>query len=293
MSVDRELFSGVSVNAGYYRTWYGNFIAVDNQRVTPADYSPYCVDVPSDPRLPASISGQQLCGLYDLNPDKFGQVANVVTFASNYGTQRDVYNGVDVLFQARFKGHTASGGWNIGNSVQLGTTAGGAVSSSSDRCFVVDSPQQLFRCRVNNPYQSRFKFNWSYLLPWHDIQLATVFQNNPGPQYTTNIAYSNARIAPSLGRPLSGGVQQVTVEVAEPNTQFGPRITQVDVRATKIVRLGERRLQFNFDLYNALNANPVINFFSTYSLADGGARWRTPTQILDGRLAKFSVQLDF
>lgn len=293
MSVDRQLFSGVSMTAGYYRTWYGNFIAVDNQAVTSGDYSPYCVTVPDDPRLQSQIRGQQLCGLYDLNPDKFGQVNNVVTFAKNFGRQRDIYNGVDVLFQARIKGHTASGGWNIGNSIQAGTTAGGAVASSSDRCFVVDSPQQLFRCRVSNPYQSRFKFNWSYLLPWQDIQLAAVFQNNPGPQFTTNIAYSNALIAPSLGRSLSGGVQQVTVEVAEPNTQFGSRITQVDVRATKIFRMGPRRLQFNFDVYNALNGNAVITYFSTYNLADGGARWKTPTQILDGRLAKVSLQIDF
>jgi hypothetical protein len=294
IAVDHQLFSGVSVTAGYYRTWYGNFIAVDNLAVTPEDYSPYCVDVPTDSRLPANISGQRLCGLYDLNPDKFGQVDNLVTFASNYGTQRDIYNGVDVLFQARIKGHTASGGWNIGNSIQLGTTAGGSVSSSSDRCFVVDSPQQLFRCRVNNPYQSRFKLNWAYLLPWQDVQLALVFQNNPGPQYTTNIAYSSALIAPSLGRPLSGGVQQVTLEVAEPNTQFGARISQLDVRATKIFRFGgDRRFQLNFDLYNALNANSVINFFSTYSLANAGATWRRPTQILDGRLAKLSVQVDF
>jgi hypothetical protein len=294
LAIDRQLMDGLSVSAGYYRTWYGNFLAVDNQLVTPGDYSPYCVNVPADPRLPSNISGQQLCGLYDINPDKFGQVDNIVTFASNYGTQRDIYNGVDVLFQARVKGHTASGGWNIGNSVQLGTAAGGSVSSSTDRCFIVDSPQDLFRCKVRNPYQSRFKFNWSYLLPWQDIQLAVVFQNNPGPQYTTNISYPNAAIQPSLGRSLSGGTRTVTIEVAEPYTQFGPRISQLDVRTTKILRLPNgRRLQFNFDLYNALNGNAVINFFSTYNLADGGAQWRTPTQILDGRLAKFSVQLDF
>ena len=42
-AVDREIMSGLSVTAGYYRTWYGNFIVVDNLDVTPADYSPYCV----------------------------------------------------------------------------------------------------------------------------------------------------------------------------------------------------------------------------------------------------------
>ncbi len=294
LAVDRQLWQGVSVTGGFYRTWYGNMIAVDNTEVTPADYSPYCVDVPSDPRLPGNISGRQVCGLFDINPDKFGRVNSIVTHSKNYGEQKDVYNGADALFQARLGRLNASGGYNIGNSVQLGTTAGGAVTSGAESCFVVDSPQQLFHCKINNPYQSRFKINGSYLLPWQEIQLAVVYQNNPGPQYTTNISYTSAQVAATLGRQLSGGTRTVTIEVADPNTQFGPRIQQLDVRTSKIVALGgARRLQLNFDVYNALNANPIINYFSTYNLADGGARWRTPTQIMDGRLIKMSVQLDF
>ena len=77
INIDRELLPNLVVNAGYFRTWYGNFMVTDNQRVTPADYSPYCVTVPTDARLP--LSGQQLCGLYDINPDRFGQVDNLVT----------------------------------------------------------------------------------------------------------------------------------------------------------------------------------------------------------------------
>lgn len=294
LALERQLWSGVSVMGGYYRTWYGNFIAVDNLEVTSADYSPYCVDVPSDSRLPSNIAGKQLCGLYDINPDKFGRVNNVVTHSEHFGEQKDVYNGADLVFQARRGRLSSGGGWNIGNSVQLGTTAGGSVTSGSEACFVVDSPQQLFHCKINNPYQSRFKINGSYLIPWNDIQVAVVYQNNPGPQYTTNISYTTAQVAPSLGRPLSGGTRTVTIEVADPFTQFGPRINQLDVRTSKIFRLnGGRRIQFNADLYNAMNGSPVINFFSTYNLADGGARWRQPTQIMDGRLAKFSLQVDF
>ena len=46
INVDRELIPNVVVNAGFFRTWYGNFQVTDNLRVTPADYSPYCVTVP-------------------------------------------------------------------------------------------------------------------------------------------------------------------------------------------------------------------------------------------------------
>ena len=91
----------------------------DNLRVTPADYSPYCVTVPVDDWL--ALSGQQLCGLYDINPGAFGQVDNLVTRNDAYGKQEEIYNGVDVNFQVRLLGRaTLGGGWNIGNSVQLG-----------------------------------------------------------------------------------------------------------------------------------------------------------------------------
>jgi hypothetical protein len=285
-SVDRELMQGLSVNAGYFRTWYGNFVAVDNQSVTPADYDPYCVTIPTDSRIPGS--GQQLCGLYDIKPAKFGQVFNQGTFAKNYGTQHDIYNGVDATFQLRHKKMTASGGWNIGNAVQLGTTAGGAASSGTDICFVVDSPQQLFHCKALNPYQSRIKLNGSYALPW-STSLAVVFQNVPGANYSTNVVYTTAQVQQSLGRPLAGGVRTVTVNVVDPFTQYGPRITQLDLRGSKTVRLGEnRRMLLNLDLYNVLNTGVVTNLFSTY-----GSKWMSSTSLFDGRLVKVSAQLDF
>lgn len=285
ISIDRELLPYLVVNAGYYRTWYGNFMVVDNQRVTPADFSPYCVTVPTDPRLP--LSGQQLCGLYDLNPDKVGQIDNLVTLAKNYGKHREVYNGVDVNIQLRIQSRaTIGGGWNIGNSVQLGTTAGGNASSSVNSCYVVDSPQQLFNCDVEVPYQSRIKLNGSYQLPG-DLQIAAVVQSNPGVNYTANLAYTSAQIAPSLGRPLSGATT-VTIPLAKPYSLYGPRINQFDLRATKILRMGNRRLQVNIDAYNLFNTNTPVTLFGTYN-----ARWGQPTQVLDGRLVKFSAHLDF
>ena len=49
----------------------------------------------------------------------------------------------------------------------------------------------------------------------------------------------------------------------------------------------------NADLYNVANSNHVIDYFPTYNLADQGAAWKRPTQVFDGRLAKFSVQFEF
>ena len=40
VGIDRELLPSLMVSAGYFRTWYGNFMVTDNLRVTPADFSP-------------------------------------------------------------------------------------------------------------------------------------------------------------------------------------------------------------------------------------------------------------
>jgi len=265
-----------------------------NTLVAPTDYSPYCVTAPTDSRL-GSVSGQQLCGLYDLNPNKFGQNQSVVTSASNFGKQTETYDGVDASTTMRLKKLTVNGGWNVGNAVQAGVTAGGSASASVNNCFVVNSPQQLFNCKVDVPFQSRVKFSASYLLPW-DVQLATVFQSNPGANYNANVTYTNAQIQPSLGRALSGGAASVTLNVVPPNSLFGDRVNQVDVRAGKILKLGGKRIQANVDLYNVFNASPPVTYNSTYGTfgsATAGSVFRQPTQILDGRLAKFSVQFDF
>jgi hypothetical protein len=286
INIDRELMPNVAVNAGYFRTWYGNFQVTDNLRVTPADYSPYCVMVPVDDRL--SLSGQQMCGLYDINPGAFGQIDNLITRNDAYGKQEEIYNGVDVNFQVRLVGKaTLGGGWNIGNAVQLGTAAGGSASAGTDTCYVIDSPQQLFNCKIDVPYQNRIKLNGSYTLPY-DVQIAAVVQSNPGANYGANRTYTLAEIQPSLGRALSGGLTTVVIPLVKPLSTFGPRINQFDLRGTKIFRFGSRRLQANVDAYNLFNSNTPVTLFGTYN-----ARWGQPTQVLDGRLVKFSAQFDF
>ena len=85
----------------YYRTWYGNFLANDNLAVLAEDYDPYCITAPVDARLPGG-GREPICGLYDIKPEKFGQVDNLLTQASRFGKQLQVYNGVDVTMNRRF-----------------------------------------------------------------------------------------------------------------------------------------------------------------------------------------------
>jgi hypothetical protein len=281
-SLQHEVRPGVGVTAGYYRTWFGNFAVTDNLRVTPDMYDPFCVTLPVDSRLEGG-GGNRLCGLYDIRPTAFGQVDNLVTQASRFGEQTEVYDGLEGTINARFsRGALIAGGVSTGRTV-------------TDNCGVmVDSPQLLY-CRTTMPFrgQTQIKVNGIYPLPW-DFVASAVFQNLPGLPVAATQVFTNAEIAPSLGRNLGqcrGAAicnGTATVTVLEPNTKFENRLTQVDVRLTKSLRVGGVRVQGMFDVYNLFNANTILATNARF-----GPTWLQPTRILAARLVKFGAQLDF
>ena len=107
--IQHELRAGVSLSGGYYRNWSGNFRVTDNLAVTPTDYSPYYITAPSDPRLPGG-GGYQVCGLNDINQNKFGQVTSLVTQASNFGEQTQFSDFVNLSLKAQFGSGIQIGG---------------------------------------------------------------------------------------------------------------------------------------------------------------------------------------
>jgi hypothetical protein len=245
VTVDHQLRPGVAVNAGYFRTWSGNFTVTHNQLVTPANYDPCCITAPTDSRLPSDVSGRQICGFYDINPSKFGQVQNLVTLAKNFGRQTEIYNGADAQVNIRLPGGmTMAGGWNVGNTVNTFVNYPATSDAKSSACFVVDSPQQLYHCETQHPYTHQFRFNGSIPLRW-DTQVALVYQNLIGPNYTALLtAVRTADIAPTLGRNLAGNTQTVTIDLLERLKYFHPgRINQLDVRLSKIFHVGRSRIQ--------------------------------------------------
>ncbi|HEV2985891.1 MAG TPA: carboxypeptidase regulatory-like domain-containing protein [Vicinamibacterales bacterium] len=291
VGVQHEFSPLLSIDADYSHTWYGNPLAggaanvfgfstaisgsfvtpVKNLKTTPADYSPYCVTAPADPRLPNG-GGYQICGLYDVNPNKFGQVQNLVT--SQPWTE--VFDGVDLSFVSRMPGRKQlSGGVSTGR-IHL------------NACTVVNSPGDLRFCDIGQPLQTQFKLNWVYPLPW-DLQLSGTYQNLPGTVQTALATYTNAQIAPSLGRSLSAGPNAtVQVQLIAPESMYEPRRNQLDLRFVRNFRLGKARIQPQFDIYNVTNANSVQVMNTNY-----GPQWLTPTVVLPARLIKLGVQMAF
>ena len=301
VSVQHELRPGLGVNVGYFRTWYGGFLATDSTNWLPSDYTHFCVQAPVDPLLPAGVSGQQVCGLYDLDPAKVPQRNFVVDLLDNKVDARtnqpvkqtQVYNGMDMTVNWRFgTGGLVAGGGSIGRTV-------------TDNCFTIDSPQQERDgfCHLSPTLgqASQVKFMVVYPL-FYEISASAIYQNSSGIPVTATYTVSNADAKQSATNP--GGLPRnlgaclaptgscnstVDVELIAPNTMFEPRIQQVDLRFSKIFQVGgTRRVRAGLDVYNLLNASNVLNMNLAYPTG-----WRDVTQILGGRLLKINAQFDF
>jgi Carboxypeptidase regulatory-like domain len=284
-SIQHELMTRVAVNAAYFRRIYGNFSVTDNQALSPSDFTPYCVTVPVDPRL--AKSGQQLCGLFDQFRN-IGQIDNVVTSASNYGELSDRWNGVDFTVTARLPKVLLQGGVATGKGVtdncsivtrfpQVMWTAPAGSNTTSAVNSGPSTPAEY--CHVEGPYLTQAKLLGSYTLPW-DVQIAATYQNIPGRQLAANAVFTSRQVEGSLGRPLAAA-STVTVNVVTPGTLYEERLNQVDLRFTKVLRVGQARVQGMLDLYNALNGNPVLVQINTYG--SDGRSWLNPQAILPAR----------
>lgn len=298
--ITQELMSRLSVDLTYYRRAQGNFTTTDNLDVARTDFEPYCVTAPRDSRLPGG-GGQQMCGLFDIVPAKFGVATNnVVTRASKLGVkQAEVFNGIDLAFSAR-----------MGKGVFLnGGVASGRTRFNQCDAFV-DNPATVFGltgstfsyCDFSSGLLTQAKVNGSYTLPWQQIQIAGVLQNLPGQQILAqwNITQLEVR-AGTLGRALSGGANTSrVVPLIKPGTMFTPRRTQIDVRVSKTFRMnGNRKVQLMADVFNLTNSNAAVGATSNAGeppaalITTFGSAWLRPLNVLQARYAKFGAQLSF
>ena len=302
VGVQQQVLPRLSAGITYYRRVNGGFLVTDNTATTAADYTQFNLTVPTDPRLP--LAGQALT-YYNVNPVLAnGQVgtstSNLITYASNYGNQYQHWNGFDLTGTSRLAGGiTANGGVTFGQQMldncdlvqklpELLTTPGAGLS-----------PLQM--CHFESGWAPQYKLLGSYTLPWQNIRISGNLQSIPGPVRQAAVTYSAAQITSALGRAGIGiggaGKAALTVEPYNATgffgTAFGDRLNQLDLRFSKIFKIrGKSTLDANFDIYNAFNSDAVLLENAAYTGATGGA-WLLPTSVIQGRIVKFGVRLDF
>jgi hypothetical protein len=286
-SLQHELLPRVGLNLGYFHRWYTNFQVTQNRALSRADFSPFSVIAPVDTRLPNGGS-YAVGGLYDLNPNKVGQVDNFATFADNLGGQLERFDAVDFSVNVRPRpGALLQGGFSTGRTM---TDTCGIVTQYLTSVTVASSigaVQSVDMCRLDTPFLTQAKLLGTYTVPKIDVAVAATFQSLPGPLVAANYVATNAIVQPSLGRPLSGGAANTTVNIVAPGTLYGERTNSLDLRFARPFKVGQMRTAVNFDLYNAVNSSAVLTLNNAF------ARWQVPLSVLNARLFKISVQLDF
>ncbi len=291
--MQRQIVPRVSVDISYFRTWFENLVVTDDRSVSLSDFDSFSIQAPSDPRLPGG-GGYTVSGLYNLKPAAFGRPANnYITYGSNYGKATNHWNGFDVTMNARLR---------TGMTLQGGTSTG---RTSSDNCEIAKQlPEILLSalnvgeananvwqpasyCHQTGRFTTQLKLIGTYLVPRIDVQIAATYQSLPGPQLLANYTATNAVVAPSLGRNLSGNAANLVVNLVEPGSMYGERMHELDLRIGKILRTGRVRATPSIDLYNVLNANPVLTESRAF------ATWRRPQNILGPRFLELVLKVDF
>jgi hypothetical protein len=300
LSFQQEIGRRSAVDVTYIRRWYRGFTVVDNLSVDRTDLTPFSLVAPVDPRLPGG-GGYTIDGLYDVVPDKAGQVSNYVTTSTAYGDWQQYFSGLDVTVNARAaRGLVLAGGMSTGQTVadncdvraalpETATTMTGTTMFGAGLLTSAVSPVSPY-CHVAFGWLTQFRGLSSYVLPKIGVQVAATFQSKPGAMLAATYAAPNALVAPSLGRNLSGNAQNVTVNLVAPGSMYGDRITQLDLRAARALPSGNARMLLAVDIYNALNSSAVLTYNNAFV---PGGPWLQPLTILTPRLIRITAEVEW
>jgi hypothetical protein len=230
-------------------------------------------------------------GFVDVVPAKFGQVQNYNTLSSKIGDQTEVWNGMDFTVNARLQnGFTLNGGVSTGRTSENDCE----ILAALPEMQATGNRRAQQYCDRQTPWLTQYKAFGSYTVPKVNVQVSGTYRNVNGTDVNANFPTTNAYLAANstLGRTLSGGSANTTLALLEPNSLFLDRRTELDLRFGKVLRFGRARSVISLDLFNALNTDVPISASSTYSLTNA-ASWLRPTGILNARMFKVSVNLDF
>ena len=232
-----------------------------------------------------------LGGLYNVTPIAATRLNdNYTTLDSNYGGWSQVANSLNLNVTARMRnGLMLQGGFNTGQSgndyceVQ-------ACHSGVDGGPLLNQPTNPW-CDTSSGWVTRATALGSYTIPKIDVQVAGTLRSDQGAPLAANWTAPNSATV-GLNRPFAGvGGQTITVNLIEPGTLYGDRVTQIDMRFAKILRFGRTRTTVGFDVYNITNSAAVLTYNQTFVPTTD--TWLRPNSVLQPRFMKFSAQVDF
>ncbi len=289
-SVQHELRPGVSVGVGYYHRRYYNLLYSDNPLLdAPGAFTATTIANPC-------ATGAIVCGgaqpatitAYKIDPALVGKG---VVIDRNSPNNYRAYNGLEVSSMARLgAGVQVFGGLLTARQVSslCDTSDITTFAQASDPNYTISCDQSQFAI----PFRTQFKIGGTVPLPL-DFNVGGTFQSYPGTRNygsgATNLDYLQQTylVPTSL---LTPGQAQETVNLNFPGSLYLPRWNQLDLRLARRFKLpkGRGTWQFQADMFNALNAHPILAQTTNYGTALG-----RPTQALQPRILTLGGQIHF
>ena len=85
------------------------------------------------------------------------------------------------------------------------------------------SIQSTAYCKSSNKFLTQVKGDAAYTIPRIDVQVAGTLHSLPGREITAIRNYTNAEVAPGLGRSLSADAQTVSINMVQPGRILSDR----------------------------------------------------------------------
>ena len=324
IGIERELLTGLSARFYYYRRDSQSTILLVNRATSLSDYTlfqfvnPCVTNAAPGPggfgcTTNASSAPSKL-PVYVLNPEAQGRTASRVYTNTDSSTgYKETYEGLEIGFSARLpNGTRILGAWTIDRNVIT-------------RCDSQDDPNKLLFCDRSGtnrltghdvgvpydvPWQKEFKLSGTVPLPG-DFRLSSTFQlysprellastrlsgdtasgfNGTGALWGSLLALGNVGYSVPKTPIENAGVaftRSPFVPLMPPGSAYLDGLQQVDISIRKIFDMGNgSRVDVQADIYNVMNAGPVIEATNRY----GGGLGK-PLRTLQGRFLQLAIHV--
>ena len=304
VGVSHELMAGVAVTAEWFRSDFKDMIARNNVARTVDSYNKVVVVSP--------IDGSTI----DAYVPKAAFANAVSNVDSTDPSLERTYNGIEINFNARLpRGARVFGGTSTERT--LANTCSAASGNPNFLNFCDQSQSGI-------PWTTQFKMAGTYPTPLYDIVLSgsyqglagynlgdaalpygtftagtgfdqpngqgTFWQVTPTTRYAANCTgpcTPGALVLPGLA---DSGLANLNVPLIAPETEFTPRVHQFDFSVSRMFRFRTMRINPKLDLFNAFNSD---DYTSVTSMQYGGATYLRPTSILQGRIIRIGVDMNW
>ena len=294
-SVSHQLFSRVSLSAGYYHRTFQNLSITDRTLINTSDYTSFTAPMPlfTSPNLAGGVDATlngvldpaEVITIYNLNASK-RSVYGTALVDKNAPDDQSIYNGFDFLLQGRLRGgSTIIASWTTEKNVSVFCSSndnpnGPTVADLYTGSSAANGGRFCDQRKFDIPWTNEFKLAGSYPLPF-SVDVGAVLQSYAGsPRVIT--------WTPAAGLFPGGRTNSETLVLNAPGSLYYPRYNQLDINFKKNFRSGRKTYSGQVDLFNALNGNAIFTRNSSIGTSLGQVQ-----SILQGRIVRLAFQMKF